>query len=228
MWSKGYFQNTCYLTNQYPTPWIYWPPPLSPLPDTLINWMYFVLMKTGQQTKTKKQILMMDLKWRDRFIVSEWVNPANTKHLYSICTMLDQRRRRWADVVQMLYKCFVFAGNPVFSYTLKCYHIVIHCEMRIISFYWRNTMQGRIQTRANGGGVQKNHPLIGWSPRKYWKPSGTLWCNVEVKWYSFNGNCCSCVRLPNNKTHFRVTRLHTLNNKNPGYGPALWLMHKGY
>ena len=23
--------------------------------------------------------------------------------------MLDQRRRRWADVVQMLYKCFVFA-----------------------------------------------------------------------------------------------------------------------
>ena len=30
---------------------------------------------------------------------------ANTKHLHSICTMLDQRRRRWADyVVQMLYK----------------------------------------------------------------------------------------------------------------------------
>ena len=24
--------------------------------------------------------------------------------------MLDQRRGRWADVVQMLYKCFVFAG----------------------------------------------------------------------------------------------------------------------
>ena len=24
--------------------------------------------------------------------------------------MLDQRRRRWADVVQMLYKCFVLAG----------------------------------------------------------------------------------------------------------------------
>ena len=38
-------------------------------------------------------------------------NPANTKHLYNICTMLDQRRRRWVDVVQMLYKCFVFAGN---------------------------------------------------------------------------------------------------------------------
>ena len=23
---------------------------------------------------------------------------------------MDQRRRRWADVVQMLYECFVFAG----------------------------------------------------------------------------------------------------------------------
>ena len=34
----------------------------------------------------------------------------NTKHLYTICTMSDQRRRRWADVVQMLYKCFLFAG----------------------------------------------------------------------------------------------------------------------
>ena len=30
-------------------------------------------------------------------------NPVNTKHLYYICTMLDQRRRRWADIVQMLY-----------------------------------------------------------------------------------------------------------------------------
>ena len=39
------------------------------------------------------------------------VNPVNTKHLYNICTTLDQRRRRWADVVQMLYKCFVFAGK---------------------------------------------------------------------------------------------------------------------
>ena len=38
--------------------------------------------------------------------------PTNTKHLYSICTRLDQRRRRWADVVQ---KCFVFAGLSVIT-----------------------------------------------------------------------------------------------------------------
>ena len=36
--------------------------------------------------------------------------PVNAKHLYNICTMLAQCRRRWADVVQMLYKCFVFVG----------------------------------------------------------------------------------------------------------------------
>ena len=27
--------------------------------------------------------------------------------------MLDQRRRRWADVVQMLYTCFAFTGISV-------------------------------------------------------------------------------------------------------------------
>ena len=29
--------------------------------------------------------------------------------------MLDQRQRRWADVVQMLHKCFMFAGSSVQS-----------------------------------------------------------------------------------------------------------------
>ena len=38
------------------------------------------------------------------------MTPANTKHLYSICTMLYRRLRRWSYIVQMLYKCFVFAG----------------------------------------------------------------------------------------------------------------------
>ena len=44
------------------------------------------------------------------------ITPVNTTHLYSICTMMDQRRRRWADCVQMLYKCFVFAKTllPVY------------------------------------------------------------------------------------------------------------------
>ena len=44
------------------------------------------------------------------WIYSQWTLPVNTKHLHNICAMSDQRRRRWADAVQMLYKCFVFAG----------------------------------------------------------------------------------------------------------------------
>ena len=36
--------------------------------------------------------------------------PASTKHLYNICTTSAQSLRRWFDIVQMLYKCFVFAG----------------------------------------------------------------------------------------------------------------------
>ena len=41
--------------------------------------------------------------------ITEWIGPihfpdhipVNTKHFYNICTMLDRRRRRGADVVQM-------------------------------------------------------------------------------------------------------------------------------
>ena len=38
------------------------------------------------------------------------ITAVKTKRLYDICTMLAQRRRRWANVVQMLYKYFVLAG----------------------------------------------------------------------------------------------------------------------
>ena len=37
----------------------------------------------------------------------------NTKHSYNIRTMLDQRRRRWVDVLWMLYKCFCVCWDMV-------------------------------------------------------------------------------------------------------------------
>ena len=40
--------------------------------------------------------------------------------------MLEQRRRRWADVVQMLYKCFVFAG------------LLRYCAEHNLHFIWNN------------------------------------------------------------------------------------------
>ena len=44
-------------------------------------------------------------------LVVERPVPVNTKHLHNICTMLAQRLRRWPNIVQMSYKCFVFAGT---------------------------------------------------------------------------------------------------------------------
>ena len=38
------------------------------------------------------------------------LHPANTKHLDNICTTSVQRLRRWSNIVQMLYKYFVFTG----------------------------------------------------------------------------------------------------------------------
>ena len=35
--------------------------------------------------------------------------PTNTKHLYNIFTMAAESLRRWSNIAQMLYKCFVFA-----------------------------------------------------------------------------------------------------------------------
>ena len=47
--------------------------------------------------------------WSEPWLCLDWgvVSPVNTKHLNNICTMLDQRLRRWSNIVQMLYKCFV-------------------------------------------------------------------------------------------------------------------------
>ena len=45
-------------------------------------------------------------------------NPANTKHLYNICTKSAQRLRRWPSIVQMSYKCFMFTPGKVVLVTL--------------------------------------------------------------------------------------------------------------
>ena len=39
--------------------------------------------------------------------------PANTKHMYNICTKSAQRHGRLSIIVQMLFKCFVLAGISI-------------------------------------------------------------------------------------------------------------------
>ena len=59
--------------------------------------------------------------------------PANTKHLNNICTMLDRRRIRCADVVQMLCKCFVFAGIVITV-------IISHISERLDTFGYEHCL----------------------------------------------------------------------------------------
>ena len=44
-------------------------------------------------------------------------NPANSKHLYNICTTAAKRLRRWSNTVQMVYKCFLFTGKSIIDCT---------------------------------------------------------------------------------------------------------------
>ena len=44
--------------------------------------------------------------------------------MYNICTILDQRRSRWADVIQMLYKSFAFPGYMVYSNRIGYFHTI--------------------------------------------------------------------------------------------------------
>ena len=81
--------------------------------------IYQLPLYTGSPTSALLKDMSLDscLTWSQRNLQNGTVslNLINTKHMYNICSMSDQRRRRWADVVQILYLCFVFAGNIQFS-----------------------------------------------------------------------------------------------------------------
>ena len=83
--------------------------------------MFFVLIRSdgSDMRRLEDETPLVNIFWqRKRFVRvlqiyktrTERSVLLSTKHLYTIYIMLDQRRRRWADVLQMLYKCSVFAG----------------------------------------------------------------------------------------------------------------------
>ena len=67
----------------------------------MINGAKFLVFKTCCYEYQRIDFLLSDVQLSGRE-----VSPTNTKYLYNICTLLVQRRRRLANVVQMLYKCF--------------------------------------------------------------------------------------------------------------------------
>ena len=73
---------------------------------------YYSVIGHGKTTSSSPYVIRALNMAKLGFLYGKHI-PANIKYLYNICTLLDQRRRRWVDVVQMLYKCFVFAGCTV-------------------------------------------------------------------------------------------------------------------
>ena len=50
--------------------------------------------------------------------------------------MLDQRRKRWADVVQMLYKCFVFAGLQMCLLEVMTFNLLFNLHLSAKIAWW--------------------------------------------------------------------------------------------
>ena len=89
-----------------------------------------------------------------------WTYPANTKHLYNICTTWAQRLRRWSNIVQMLYNVLCLLGRhnlwnvKLFEYKYICLvsmHLLIrlcsrpltlHCSLRRCSQWASNLSMG--------------------------------------------------------------------------------------
>ena len=81
-----------------------------------------------------------------------WFNtyPASARYLYNICTILDQRLRRWSNIVRILYdqrlrrwsnivhilyKCFVFT-SLCFLVCCSCITCMVHLHVQL-DHYWK-------------------------------------------------------------------------------------------
>ena len=58
---------------------------------------------------------------------------ANTKHLYKMCTTWVQRLRRWSNIVQMLYSCFVFTGTAMIVSDLNTHSLLMYHQLATFS-----------------------------------------------------------------------------------------------
>ena len=94
----------------------------------------------------------------ERLIMSN--NPANTRRSPNASTMMDQRRKRWANVVPTLGECFLFAGKPVQlllvrQVVIMCYwgqHITVTNVDPMLIRCWTSVV--------NGGPASNTHWLL--------------------------------------------------------------------
>ena len=70
---------------------------------------------------------------------SYYATPANRKHLNDMCTMPAQRLR-WSNIVQMLYKCFVFAGTARYVYHVGQWWARVIDAVPALNQHWFNML----------------------------------------------------------------------------------------
>ena len=118
--------------------------------------------------------------------------PVSTKHLYNIYTMLDQRRRRWADVVEILYECFVLSGMTldklnISTLTQKCITYTVSRTKKLLLRKLTDVIQFDMQTEA-----------------RYISPKLVRWYKTEPEMF--------CDVIKHVKVHFRaIPLLRTLH-----------------
>ena len=94
----------------------------------------------GSHYQTQLSIMRISELWR---IKKNWQEvyllgcyTVNTKHLYSICTMLEQRRRRCTNVIQMFSVCWVVAQICRVWNTIVGLFGIKLCRIKWHSIYW--------------------------------------------------------------------------------------------
>ena len=90
--------------------------------------------------------------------------------------MLDERRRRWAGVVQMLYKCFVFAGKPMKQQSKKVKTFFCEVKRRMIPHTCPLHMHGMWDPSLCYGTANNQSRVHTWSIQTQLKPQWHIVC----------------------------------------------------
>ena len=104
--------------------------------------------KTRESTMVARVRLAASDNMYSNKMIFTTTHPANTKHLYNICAMLDHCQRRWADVVPMLYKCFVFAGRPPPPLDKQGQGSSLDISKRSLTGHWISVVERKINSHT--------------------------------------------------------------------------------
>ena len=145
---------------------------------------------------------------------SVWLDPAN--YFVWQFTMLGQRRKRWAGVVEMLYKSFVFAGC-VETLSIQTLYVI---------YLWKHTLF--IPSLLSVYSAIWNTHILSHSPHHY--PEHThlgavLFYVVGRGWLVTRMRCFEAIHSHVTGVLFYFTLSSTANSKKRFVGSCLLLSH---